>query len=153
VAPVEAARIAVLSNKNFNETAIYFNQKITGHTFTPIDVSSGPPPTLNSLTTNFDALLLYEDSTFAGSHAVGNVVAAFANTGRPVILGTLYDQDRTDSDVANTPHGWGQLEQIDPNTTDGKGTPYALRTLNTSTMVAHPLTAGLTSLMSLKFAG
>ena len=44
-------------------------------------------------------------------------------------------------------------KEIDPNTTDGTGTPYAPRTLDTATMVRHPLTRGLTSLTSGKFAG
>ena len=40
-AAAHAARIGVLSNKNFDETAGDFQIKIPGHTFTGIDVSSG----------------------------------------------------------------------------------------------------------------
>ena len=75
---------------------------------------------------NFDVLLLFEDSVFSNATAVGNRVAEFANSGHAVVLGTFYDQDRSDA-LAGTPapHGWGNLETIDPNTTDGVGTAYA----------------------------
>jgi hypothetical protein len=145
-----AARIGVLSNKNFNETAGDFGSNIPSHTFTGVDVSSGPP-TLSSLVERFDALLLFEDGTFTQAPAVGTVVAQFAETGRPVVLGTFYDQDRTGGPPDFTPHGWGELETIDPNVTDGVGTAYQPRTLGT--VVPHPLTTGLTALTSAKFAG
>jgi hypothetical protein len=154
-ADADAARVGVLSNKFFAETAADFNANVGGHTFTGIDVS-GAAPLLATLTANYDVLLLFEDGTFANSPNVGNVVAAFAATGRPVVLGAFYDQDRSDAPPATItppPHGWGALEAIDPNTTDGNATPYALRTLNASTLVASPLTAGVTSLTSAKYAG
>ena len=110
-------------------------------------------PTLQSLIDAFDVVLVFEDSTYGNATAVGNTLAAFADTGRVVVIGAFYDQDRSDGPAVNAPHGWGALEQIDPNTTDGTGTPYALRTLDTATMARHPLTGGLTSLTSAKFAG
>ncbi|HTI46282.1 MAG TPA: hypothetical protein VMB76_06970 [Casimicrobiaceae bacterium] len=149
-AAAHAARVGVLSNKNFNETAGDFGSKIQTHTFTGVDVSSGPP-SLSRLLQDFDVLLLFEDGTFSQAPAVGTVVAQFAETGRPVVLGTFYDQDRSDGPIDFTPHGWGDLELIDPNTTDGVGTTYQTRTLGS--VVTHPLTTGVTSLMSAKFAG
>src|SRR5690242_11980637 len=89
--PAQAARIAVLSNKYFAETAADFNSKIPGHTFTAFNVAGGPP-SLATLTSQFDAMLLFEDTTFDQAPNVGNVVAAFARSGRPVVLGTFYDQ-------------------------------------------------------------
>jgi hypothetical protein len=147
-----AARVAILSNNHATETAADFGAKIPGHTFTPINVS-GAVPSLASLTTNYDVLLLFEDSTFANAPLVGNVVAGFASTGRAVVLGTFYDQDRTDGPPAFSPNGWGPLENLDPNTTDGVGTPYAPRTLDPASIAAHPLTAGVTTLFSDKWAG
>ena len=144
-----AARIAVLSNNGFNAVASDFNAMLTGHTFTGIDVTS-ITPSLVSLTTSYDAVLLFENGTFGNAPNVGNVVAAFANTGRAVMLGTFYDQDRSDASFGGN---WGLLETIDPNTTDGVGTPYALRTLNPGSIVVHPLTAGVASLFSNQFAG
>ena len=151
-APAFAARVGVLSNKFAAQTAADFNSRIPTHTFTPLDTST-TIPTLQSLTDAFDVVLVFEDSTFGNATAVGNAAAAFANTGRAVVIGAFYDQDRSDGPAANAPHGWGALEQIDPNTTDGTGTPYAPRTLDTATMARHPLTGGLASLTSAKFAG
>jgi hypothetical protein len=148
--PAQAARVGVLTNKYFVETAATFNANISGHTFTGIDVST-TVPTLASLQANYDVLLLFEDGRFANAPNVGNLVAAYANSGHPVVLGAFYDQDRSDSGASAS--GWGALEAIDPNTTDGVGTPYALRTLNASAIVTHPLTAGVTSLTSQQFAG
>ena len=147
-----AARVGILSNKYATETAADFNARIPGHTFTGIDTSAALP-TLGSLTGGYDALLVFEDSTYANSPSVGNLVAAFANTGRAVVLGAFYEQDRSDAPSSVSPHGWGALELIDPNTTDGAGTPYAPRSLDVKSMLQHPLTAGITSLTSAKFAG
>jgi hypothetical protein len=146
----DAARVGVLSNNYFNETAADFNAKIPGHTFTGVDVSA-TVPTLATLTTNFDVLLLFEDSVFANATAVGNRVAEFATSGHAVVLGTFYDQDRSDA-LSGTPapHGWGNLEAIDPNTTDGVGTAYALRTLSPDSILAHPLTQGVTTLTAIR---
>lgn len=151
-APALAARVGILSNKYATETAVDFSNRIPSHTFTPIDTSVAIP-TLNSLTGSYDVLLVFEDSTYGNATSVGNVVAAFANSGRAVILGAFYEQDRSDAPASVAPHGWGALEQIDPNTTDGVGTPYAPRTLDTAKMSVHPLTTGIKSLTSAKFAG
>jgi hypothetical protein len=149
-ATAHAARVAVLSNAWFAETAADYNAKIPGHTFTGIDVSTSVPA-LADLLANYDVVLLFEDRIFVNATVVGNRVAEFANAGRAVVLGTFYDQDRSDAVGGTTvPHGWGALEAIDPNTTDGVGTPYAVRTLAPASIVAHPLTAGVTSLAALR---
>ena len=111
--PAQAARIGVLSNKLAAETAADFSAKVSGHTFTGVDLSLSVP-TVASLTAAYDAILLFEDSTFANSPIVGANVAAFAQTGRAVILGTFYEQDRSDALVANSPHGWGALKRWTP---------------------------------------
>ena len=147
-----AARVGILSNKYATETAADFNARIPGHTFTGIDTGNSVP-TLSSLTSGYDVLLVFEDSTYGNAPSVGNVVAAFAATGGAVVLGAFYEQDRTDAPAGVAPHGWGALELIDPNTTDGTGTPYAPRTLDTKSILNHPLTAGVTSITSAKFAG
>jgi hypothetical protein len=150
--PAVAARVAVMSNNLFNETAANFNVKIPRHTFTGVDVSTSVP-SLASLTANYDVILVFEDLTFPNATAVGNRVAQFAQTGRPVVLGTFYEQDRSDGSTLYNPHGWGALETIDPNTTDGTGTPYADRTLDVASIIPHPLTQGVLSLGSKRFGG
>ena len=68
-----------------------------------------------------------------------------------MVLATFYDQDRSDATGGQTsPHGWGALEAIDPDTTDGIGTAYAVRTLDPTTIVTHPLTTGVTALAALR---
>jgi hypothetical protein len=151
-APAHAARVGILSNKYATETAADFNVRIPSHTFTAVDTGTAVPP-LNSLVSSFDVLLVFEDSTYVNAPAVGNVAAAFAQAGKAVALGAFYDQDRSDAPATVSPHGWGALEQLDPNTTDGVGTPYAPRALDTATMQRHPLTAGITALTSAEFAG
>ena len=147
-----AARVAILSNAYYNETTFDFASKISGHTFTGIDVTSAVP-SLETLTASFDVILLFEDRPFVNSTAVGNRVAAFAQTGRPVVLGTFYDQGRSDASPSLSPQGWGALEAIDPNTTDGNVTPYLDRWLDVSTMVDHALTVDIESLTARSFAG
>jgi IPTL-CTERM motif len=147
----QAARIGVLSNNYAAATAADFGSKIPGHVFTGVDTS-----TLSALSDSFDVLLVFEDSAFVNSTAVGNVAAAFADIGRPVVLGTFYDQDRSDVNnpaLTTQAHGWGALEAIDPNTTDGIGVPTGAtgipnlsRVLNVATLVSHPLTSGVTAL-------
>jgi IPTL-CTERM motif len=152
VAPAEAARVGILSNRYAVETAADFNARISTHSFTAVETAV-TVPSLQSLISNFDVLLLFEDATYGNATAVGNLVAAYAKTGRAVVIGAFYEQDRSDGLPANIPHGWGALEQLDPNTGDGFGTPYAPRALDTATLVRHPLTRGITSLTASRFAG
>jgi hypothetical protein len=149
-ATAHAARVAILSNAWSAETAADYNAKISGHVFTGIDVTASVP-SLDQLLANYDVILLFEDRVFVNAPGVGNVVAQFANAGHAVVLGTFYDQDRSDAIGGTTaPHGWGALETIDPNTTDGVGTAYSVRTLAPASIVAHPLTRGVTSLAALR---
>ncbi len=151
----QAARVGVLSNNYAAATAADFTTKIPGHTFTGVDTSANVP-TLASLTGAYDVLLVFEDGAYANSLGVGNVAAAFANTGRGVVLGTFYDQDRSDVKnpaLASQAHGWGALELIDPTTSDGtgvrtdvNGVPNLPRVLNAASIVIHPLTKGVTAL-------
>src|SRR5262245_19009296 len=83
--PAHAARVGILSNKYATETAAAFNVRIPSHTFTAVDTGAAVP-TLNSLTSQFDVLLVFEDSTYVNAPAVGNVAAAFAQTGKVVAL-------------------------------------------------------------------
>jgi hypothetical protein len=154
VGQAQAARVGVVANNLFNQAAADFNARLSGHTFTGID-ASGSAPSLSSLTDAYDVLLVYADGPFAISPAVGDVAAAFANTGRPVVLGTFYDQVRSVS-AGGAGSGWGALEALDPNVTDGAGVPFPggqSRTLNAAATVAHPLTRQVTTLFGTKWAG
>jgi hypothetical protein len=151
-----AARIAVISNSNAAEVAADFGARLTGHSFTPIDVSISVPAELSSLVPAYDALLVFEDDRFANAKPTGDLAAAFAATGRPVVVGSFYDKDRSDAGgIGGGGYGWGNLELIDPNTTDGLGIPAGgqIRTLNPARTVRHPLTEGVTSLFAKRWAG
>ena len=155
--PAQAARVGVLANNYSAATAADFASKIPGHTFTGVDTST-TVPTLSSLTSSFDVLLVFEDGRFLNSKAVGDVAAQFFALGRTVVIGTFYDQDRSDGvnpalTVIAVPGGWGALESIDPNTTDGLGVPTDAsgfpnlpRVMNAAGIVPHALTQGVTAL-------
>lgn len=153
--PALAARVGVLSNNYASATAADFAAKISGHTFTGIDTSASVP-SLSALNASFDVLLVFEDLVYTNSTAVGDIAAQFANGGRTVVLGTFYDQDRSDRvnpALGIPPHGWGALETLDPSTTDGvgvrtdaAGVPNLPRVLNAASILPHPLTKGVTAL-------
>ncbi len=150
-----AARVGVLSDRYASVVATDFAAHIPGHTFTAVDFSVAVP-TLASLQAQFDEILLFEDGQSTSAPAVGNVVAQFAQSGHTVVLGTFYDQDRSDRihvppnapNPPQPPNGWGLLETLDPNTTDGYGTAYAARSIDTSTIVRSPLTKGVQALFA-----
>src|SRR5437764_858618 len=153
--PMSGAFANVPSSNNSTTSKFVVSDESVGTvvaTFTAVNVAT-TVPTLSSLTTNFDVVLLFEDGTFANAPLIGNVIASYANTGRTVVIGTFYDQDRSDGPPAFSPNGWGALENIDPNITDGVGTAYSPRTLDPASIAAHPLTAGVTTLFSDKWAG
>jgi hypothetical protein len=147
----EAARIGVLSNQNAAATAADFAGRLTGHTFTAVETGT-VTPALASLVSNFDAVLLFEDGLFTNAPNIGNVVAQFAQTGRPVVLGSFYEQDRTTT-TSVAASGWGALESLDPNISDGFGTAYSARSLNPTSLVLHPLTYGVHTLTAHQYAG
>jgi hypothetical protein len=146
-----AARVGVLSNSHADFVASDFAAHVPGHTFTAVDVSGGPPP-LATLINSFDVILLFEDGLFTSSTAVGNVVYDYALSGHPVVLATFYDQDRSDRAglALPTPHGWGLLETIDPNTTDTLGAASTARTLDPASIVTSPLTVNVHTLFANK---
>jgi hypothetical protein len=161
--PAHAARVGVLSNNNAVATAADFAARMPAHVFTGV-ATSAAVPTLATLLGAYDVLLVFEDGRYPNATAVGDVSAAFANAGRVVILGTFYDQDRSDSvnpALLVPSHGWGALELIDPNTTDGVGVstdgtglPNLARALNAASIIAHPLTKSVTALGAVSgFAG
>jgi hypothetical protein len=147
----EAARVGVLSNRYAAQAAADLGSRLAGHTFTGVDVSVATP-TLASLTAAYDVLLVFADQNFSTAPAVGDVAAGFANAGHAVVLGTFYDQQRSDAGGS----GWGALETLDPNTTDGLAVPTPggqSRTLDTATLVNHPLTGQVASLYGTQWAG
>ncbi|MEQ1855016.1 MAG: hypothetical protein ABL963_01020 [Longimicrobiales bacterium] len=108
------------------------------------------PPGLNVLS-QYDVVLLFANGLFNQSPVLGDQIEDYVQLGGNVITATFYWQNRSDSGLGSP--GWGALEAFDPFTS-GSGQTYQSATLrNDSTLIAHPLTAGLTTLTSTGFRG
>lgn len=97
-----------------------------------------PAPTLAYLAT-FDVVLLYENGSFGGTD-VGNVVAQYVGLGGNVVIGTFYWQD-----------SWGAFGALEPFVSGGS--EYSAGSLDPSSLVAHPLTEGVTAVSANSYGG
>jgi hypothetical protein len=108
-------------------------------------------PPSSSMLSQYDVVLLFANGLFNESVTLGDQIEDYVQLGGNVITATFYWQNRSDSGLGSP--GWGALEAIDPFTS-GSGQTYQSATLrNDSTLVAHPLTAGLSTLSSTGFRG
>jgi len=103
-----------------------------------------------SVLSQYDVVLLFANGLFDQSVALGNQIEDYVQLGGNVITATFYWQNRSDSGLGTT--GWGALEAIDPFSS-GTGQTYSAATLNVGSIVAHPLTTGITTLTSTGFRG
>ncbi|MEM2147908.1 MAG: hypothetical protein QXJ94_04820 [Candidatus Bathyarchaeia archaeon] len=142
----------IISNTCADTCALDFTLKIPYIDFSWINVETG---TLNiSDLVAFDVVLLFEDGIFENAPKVGSTVYEYVMVGGNLVIGTFYEQDRSDNTLAGwTPYGWGPLETIDPFTSDGYGCEYTNDTLDTSSIVAHPITEGVESLWCDEYHG
>lgn len=147
--PIRAECLTV-SNQYSNSCALDFTIKIPDVDFAWMDVES-VTPTYADLSA-FDVVLLFEDEMFDNAPNVGSAVYDFVRAGGNLVIGTFYEQDRSDT-TGLTPFGWGPLETIDPFTSDGIGCEYSYDELNASSIVAHPITLGVGSLWCTEFHG
>ncbi len=129
----------ILSNRMADTCALDFTLKIKDVDFAWMDVSS-ETPSISKLRA-FDVVLLFEDGYFSNAPNVGSAVYEYVKAGGNLIIGTFYEQDR--SEIGN---GWGLLETIDPFTSDGYGCEYTNDTLNVLSLITHPITSGVQSL-------
>jgi type 1 glutamine amidotransferase len=137
------AKCLILSNWLADICALDFTLKIPDVDFAWMEVSS-ETPTYSKLKA-YDVVLLFEDGNFANAPNVGSAVYDYVMAGGNLVIGTFYEQDR--SDITDwTPYGWGLLETIDPFTSDGYGCAYSPDELNVASIVAHPITSGVQSL-------
>jgi hypothetical protein len=133
----------ILSNGGADTCALDFALKIPDVDFAWMDVSS-ETPTYSKLKA-YDVVLLFEDELFSNAPNVGSAVYDYVMSGGNLIIGTFYEQDRSDCPTYG-PYGWGPLETIDPFTSDGYGCAYSADELNVSSIVSHPITSGVQSL-------
>ena len=138
--------VLVLSNFQSGNLAIMdsFPVYMPGFTFDTMDVS-GQTPSLAFLM-QYPVILLYEDGLFTNAPNVGDTVAAYVLAGGNLVIGTFYWQDRSDNvQFAGSASSWGALETLDPFF-GPFGAEYRADSLAVASIVAHPMTAGLTSL-------
>jgi hypothetical protein len=143
--PTVTGNVLVISNASYVNASIVdtYPVQMPGFTFDSMDVSV-QIPTLEYLL-QYPVVLLFEDGLFANSFDVGDTVAAYVQAGGNLVIGTFYWQDRSDNLEYPSNYGWGALEQIDPFLAP-EGSEYRGDSLDTSTIVAHPLTSGVNSL-------
>jgi len=89
----------------------------------------------------FDAVLLFEDGSYANSDAVGDLVAQFHEAGGGVVHATFYWQDT-----------WGNFTQYQA-LDDQNGCEYNSDDTNSASLISHPVTAGVTSLGAVSYRG
>lgn len=136
--------VLVLSNADHINGSILdsFPANMANLTFDTLDVGSQTPGV--AFLRQYDVVLLYEDGLFSNAPNVGDSVAAYVAAGGNVVLGTFYWQDRSDN-VVYGEVGWGDLETIDPFL-GPEGSEYRPDSLDAATVVAHPMTAGVSDL-------
>lgn len=144
------AECFILSNNYADTCALDFTLKIPDVDFAWMDISTETPAFLNM--SAFDVVLLFEDGLLANATNVGSAVYDFVMAGGNLVIGTFYEQDRSDI-TAHTPYGWGPLETIDPFTSDGQGCEYTNDTLDVSSVITHPITSGVQSLWCHSYHG
>jgi hypothetical protein len=135
----------ILSNGGVDTCALDFALKILDVDFAWMDVSS-ETSTYSKLKA-YDVVLLFEGGLFGNAPNVGSAVYDYVMDGGNLVIGTFYEQDRSDCTVPGwTLYGWGSLETIDPFTSDTNGCEYSADEINTSSIVVHPITSGVQSL-------
>jgi type 1 glutamine amidotransferase len=144
--PQIIAECLILSNRMADTCALDFTLKIKDVDFAWMDVSL-ETPTYSNLSA-YDVVLLFEDGGFSNAPNVGSAVYDYVMAGGNLVIGTFYEQDR--SEIGN---GWGLLETIDPFTSDGYGCEYTNDTLNVLSLITHPITSGVQSLWCDQYTG
>ncbi|HET7038893.1 MAG TPA: Ig-like domain-containing protein [Gemmatimonadales bacterium] len=136
--------VLVLSNFDPGNAAIFdsFPANMANLTIDTLNVTAQTPGV--ALLRQYDVVLLYEDDLFVNAPNVGDSVAAYYQAGGNVVVGTFYWQDRSDN-ILLTTNGWGDLENVDPFT-GPEGSEYRPDSLDAESIVAHPMTAGVTEL-------
>jgi hypothetical protein len=144
--------LLVLSGGDFDDTQVVADMfagtaGVTTDTFFYVNQTPG----LATLR-QYDVVLLFVNGIFNETLALGNELAQYVQAGGNLVIGSFYWQARSDGGFGSP--GWGNLESYDPFTSKvnpftGKGgATYAADALATGSIVAHPLTLGVTVLAS-----
>jgi len=144
--------LLILSGGDFDDTqavaAMFASTSgVTTQTFFYVNQTPGL-----AVLRRYDVVLLFVNGIFNETLALGNELAEYVQVGGNVVIGSFYWQARSDGGFGSP--GWGNLESYDPftakvNPFTGKGgATYSADYLNVQNIVAHPLTLGLSTLVS-----
>ena len=146
--------VLVLSNNGFDNNVLIngVTPLLPDATFTS-RMTWDPSALTGSYLSQFDVVMLSENGLTGNAQQVGNAIASYINNGGNVVISTFYWQSRSDNPIWNW-QGWGTLETLDPLQKEpgiDAGThwskyEYRFASLDAGSIVAHPLTAGVTSL-------
>jgi len=143
--------VLILSNRTpDNDVVVQALAPLMPHvTFQTMDVRSQTPS--QAYLAGFRTVLLFENGIFPNATNVGDAVGQYVQNGGNVAIGTFYWQDRSDNPNWGY-YGWGVLESLDPFLAP-RGSEYNADALDTGSIVAHPLTAGLNALSVSSYHG
>jgi MYXO-CTERM domain-containing protein len=151
-ASARAGEVLIVSNQYDVAAAADFTANVAGHVYTPFNVENQVPTV--AMMNMFDVVLLFEDGNFPNATSVGEAVADYySQGGRCVVIGTFYWQERSDNPIVGSGVGWGALEGLDVFTGLAGGSEYAPDSLDPTSIVAHPITTGLTTLSADSYRG
>lgn len=141
LAPAEAsaANVLVISNQYADAAATDIASN-TSHTTSFFDADP-EVPTLEDLQ-GFDVVLLFEDGSYDAAVDVGAVVREYVEAGGHLVTATFVGQGN-----------YGTLEEIDAFTDAAGGCEYNADDMNTTTIVANEMTAGLNTLSATQYRG
>ena len=129
----------VVSNSYADTVVTDFTANTTGINYTAFTTSTQVPTAADLAP--YDVILMFEDGNYANAPAVGNAVAAFHETGKGVVIGTFYWQD-----------SWGNFANYQA-LSPASGSQYAPDSIDPTTIVAHPVTVGVTALFADQYRG
>jgi hypothetical protein len=140
------------NNSTDNQTVVSALTPLMRHVTFSSSTSSGALTA--SYLSQFRTVVLFENGLSFNGPTVGNALATYVQSGGNLVIGTFYWQNRSDNPFYGPyNYGWGELETLDPL----QAPPdmdrqafydkyeYRSATLDASTIVTHPLTAGVTA--------
>ncbi len=138
--------VLVLSGGDFDDTGVVASMlandpNLTVETFWHVNQLPG----VDALRA-FDVVLVFMNGLFDESAALGDQLAAYVGLGGNIVLGSFAWQGHSASGLGST--GWGALEGIAPLAPSPSGATYVAVNMDANSLVAHPLTVGLTAIGS-----
>ncbi|MCP3886742.1 MAG: hypothetical protein GY700_14975 [Propionibacteriaceae bacterium] len=137
---ISTVNCLVISNRCASDVAADFTAHMSHINFTSLSVNSYTPTPADF--DGIDVVLLFENGIMDNAPGVGDAIAAFhETTGGGVVIGTFYWQQ-----VPIGGDTWGNLHSYEAMTNATIGCEYEADSLDSFTIVTHPVTDGVTAL-------